>query len=114
MIGREVAAREQVAHHPEEVERPTRVRLKGFSVPGRFAPLDLKVGKGEIVAIVGQLGSGADLVVEALAGLRRGYVGASRSTATMSRRAAPPRRSVMASPTCPRTAPARASSSTPR
>ena len=58
------------------MERPTRVRLKGFSVPGRFAPLDLKVGKGEIVAIVGQLGSGADIVVEALAGLRRGYVGA--------------------------------------
>lgn len=76
MIGREVAAREQVAHHTEDVERPTRVRLKDFSVPGRFAPLDLKIGKGEIVAVVGQLGSGADLVVEALAGLRRGYVGA--------------------------------------
>lgn len=75
MIGREVAAREHVAHHAEETQRPTRVRLGGFSVPGRFAPLDLKVGKGEIVAVVGQLGSGADIVVEALAGLRRGYDG---------------------------------------
>ena len=114
MIGREVAARELVAHHADEAERPTRVRLKSFSLPGRFAPVDLKVGKGEIIAIVGQLGSGADIVVTRLPACVEAMSAPSNSTELMSRAGTPPRRSAMALPMCSRTARAKASFSMPR
>lgn len=69
MIGHEVAARD---HRSATVNAPgaERIALRRFSIPGRVEPIDLSFGRGEIVAIVGQLGSGADLLIEAIAGLR--------------------------------------------
>jgi ABC-type sugar transport system ATPase subunit len=51
------------------------VRLVRLSLPGRFAPLDLDLAPGEIVGITGQIGSGADWVTKAVAGLDRDRAG---------------------------------------
>jgi ABC-type sugar transport system ATPase subunit len=76
MIGREVAARQAMRAFRDAA--PAVLELSGLSVPGHYDPIDLSVGKGEVVAIVGQLGSGADILIETIAGLRRTYGGAIR------------------------------------
>ncbi|MGR9202278.1 sugar ABC transporter ATP-binding protein [Rhizobium leguminosarum] len=75
MIGREVGSRHALMEDVSVNKGQTRVRLREFAVPGRFQSLSMEVAAGEVVAIVGQLGSGADAVVEAIAGLRPGYAG---------------------------------------
>lgn len=69
MIGHEVAARDRQHAAPK---RPgaERMALRHLSIPERLHPIDLSFGQGEIAAIVGQLGSGADLLIEAMAGAR--------------------------------------------
>ena len=49
--------------------------MEQLTVPGALDHVDLRVGAGEIVAVVGQLGSGAAAVVEALGGLRPRHTG---------------------------------------
>lgn len=44
--------------------------VEGLLAPGLAAPVDLTVRPGEIVGLTGQLGSGADVVVQSLAGMR--------------------------------------------
>ena len=57
------------------VERPPRSRgamildCQHVAVRGAYGPLTFTCHKGEIVALVGQLGSGADLLLQTLAGL---------------------------------------------
>src|SRR5262249_27460737 len=45
------------------------------NLPGASGPFDLSVARGEIVALVGQLGSGADALLESMTGLHRGTRG---------------------------------------
>lgn len=69
MIGHEVAARDhRSAVAPTDARE--RIALSRVALPGRLSPVDLSFRRGEIAAIVGQLGSGADLLVEAVAGGR--------------------------------------------
>ncbi|CAN7234495.1 sugar ABC transporter ATP-binding protein [Rhizobium sp. LjRoot254] len=75
MIGREVASRHALAESPAASSGEVRLATKAFSVAGRFDPIDLALEKGEVLAVVGQLGSGADAVIEAIAGLRKIYLG---------------------------------------
>lgn len=67
MLGRDLMppARQQAS----SATRRDRLRLRQFRVPQRINALDMTVKQGEILAVVGQLGSGAEIVVEALAGL---------------------------------------------
>jgi ribose transport system ATP-binding protein len=76
MIGREIAARRFTASATPADQPPVALQLSRVSVPGKYAPVDLSIQRGEIVAVVGQLGSGADILVETVAGLRKSYVGA--------------------------------------
>jgi len=78
MIGRNVGKRELRGTPARNADAPLRVRCEGVSVPGRIRPVDLSIHPGEIVAVVGQLGSGADALVEALAGQCRDYRGCIR------------------------------------
>lgn len=75
MIGREVGSRHALAEATSATGGKTRLTLRDFAVPGRFQKLSLDVAEGDVLAIVGQLGSGADAVVEAIAGLRPSYAG---------------------------------------
>jgi len=75
MIGRNVGKRELRGTPVRKADAPLRVRCEGVSVPGRIRPVDLSIHAGEIVAVVGQLGSGADALVEVLAGQCRDYRG---------------------------------------
>ncbi len=68
MIGHEVKTGEIVPSHAR-LDAPARLTLSGWTLPGRFAPIDLEVPQGQIVALVGQLGSGADILLESMAGL---------------------------------------------
>jgi ribose transport system ATP-binding protein len=68
MIGRELTQRP--ARAVPRLQREPRLAISRFSIPGALNRIDLSVAAGEIVAIVGQLGSGADVLVEALGGLR--------------------------------------------
>jgi ribose transport system ATP-binding protein len=74
MIGRDLEPRNDAAAPRPQGTRP-RLRLSRLALDGAFEPMDLSIAAGEIVAVVGQLGSGADLLVETLAGLRRQYTG---------------------------------------
>lgn len=75
MIGRDLV---RGGHSPlvqSASERLTRLRTRSLAAQGRFATFDLAVAPGDIVAIAGQLGSGADAFVETLAGLHPEYSG---------------------------------------
>ena len=75
MIGRDLVRGGHASANPARSSSSPRIRTHALSVPGRFSPVDLAFAPGEIVAIAGQLGSGADTFVEALAGLYREYAG---------------------------------------
>lgn len=68
MLGRELV-HAPVGTPPAQAASPPRLSLRGYAVPGRLAGVDLELQPGEIIAVVGQLGSGAEALVEALAGL---------------------------------------------
>ncbi|MCA0921443.1 sugar ABC transporter ATP-binding protein [Pseudooceanicola nanhaiensis] len=68
MIGHEIHTGEIAPSHARNGVSP-RLSLRGWTLPGRFAPLDLDVQPGQIVSLVGQLGSGADTLLESLVGL---------------------------------------------
>ncbi|WP_018099114.1 sugar ABC transporter ATP-binding protein [Sinorhizobium meliloti] len=75
MIGRDVAC---TGHHGARADfdaAPVAVELSKLCIPGKIQGFDLKVRKGEIVGLIGQLGSGASDAVEALAGLECRYSG---------------------------------------
>ncbi|WP_412066933.1 ATP-binding cassette domain-containing protein [Rhizobium sp. SYY.PMSO] len=75
MIGREVSSAHSIRNSAELAAADTVVRLAGLGVPGKFQPVDLSFRKGEIVGLIGQLGAGANAMVETLAGLERHYTG---------------------------------------
>ncbi|AXF20407.1 sugar ABC transporter ATP-binding protein [Burkholderia pyrrocinia] len=69
MIGRELVRR-PVKETKEHTSLPSRLSVRNLNVGDKLQDLSIDVAPGEIVAVVGQLGSGAEMVVEALAGLR--------------------------------------------
>jgi len=75
MIGRSLRKRGRQEHAAPSGTAPVRVHCDGLCVPGRIQPTNLAIAGGEIVALVGQLGSGADALVEVLAGQCRDYRG---------------------------------------
>ncbi|NEI72017.1 ATP-binding cassette domain-containing protein [Rhizobium lusitanum] len=75
MIGREVSSAHSIRNSADLAAADTVVRLAGLGVPGKFRPVDLSFRKGEIVGLIGQLGAGANAMVETLAGLERHYAG---------------------------------------
>jgi ABC-type sugar transport system ATPase subunit len=52
-----------------------RFRIAGLGVPGRVESLDLEFEAGQVVALAGQVGSGASEALRALAGLEAGIAG---------------------------------------
>ncbi|NWA28663.1 sugar ABC transporter ATP-binding protein [Pseudomonas gingeri] len=71
MIGREVI---RGAHHAKpalEARSETALCVRALAINGKCGPFNLSFAQGETVAVVGQLGSGADLLLEALAGLHQ-------------------------------------------
>lgn len=74
MIGRAIQPAHSVPAQDLR-QRPVVLELRGFEIPGRLRPVDLTVRAGEIVGVVGQLGSGGNALVEALAGLEPRYRG---------------------------------------
>ncbi|MBV8402430.1 MAG: sugar ABC transporter ATP-binding protein [Acetobacteraceae bacterium] len=68
MIGRELV-HGHLRPYPAEAAAVPRLRLTKLSIPGKLRDVDLSLARGEIVAVVGTLGSGADAVMDALAGL---------------------------------------------
>ena len=75
MIGRDLVRGGHVASIPSRLAGSLRVRTRSLAVPDRFTAFDLAFAPGQIVAIAGQLGSGADAFVEALAGLHPACTG---------------------------------------
>jgi len=53
----------------EVTPAPSSLSIRGLTVPGRLQPFDLDVPGGTIVALAGQVGSGASEVLRSLAGL---------------------------------------------
>lgn len=69
MVGHEVERRSTLdAINPHA--HLIRLKLDRFGVPNACQSLDLEVPAGEILGVVGQLGSGADRLIEAIAGVR--------------------------------------------
>ncbi|KVD46807.1 ABC transporter [Burkholderia sp. ABCPW 11] len=75
MIGRDLVRGAQAPSSQLQPSGVPRVRTRALSLPGRFNSVELAFAKGEIVAIAGQLGSGAETFVEALAGMHAEYTG---------------------------------------
>ena len=63
--------RPQEGLYPQSHQRPGDVRLSmaGLTVPGRVSDLNLEIHAGAITCIAGQIGSGAEDVLRAVAGL---------------------------------------------
>ncbi|HSV53079.1 MAG TPA: sugar ABC transporter ATP-binding protein [Burkholderiaceae bacterium] len=75
MIGRDVARGVHEGRPERPRSDPPRLGLRGWRLAGVAGAFDLRFEAGEIVALVGQLGSGADALLESMAGLRRGVTG---------------------------------------
>nr|WP_319514585.1 sugar ABC transporter ATP-binding protein [uncultured Cohaesibacter sp.] len=71
MIGRDVEVDEQGVDFKPDANTPPRVSAKMLQLDKRYGPLSFEIHPGETVAIVGQLGSGADILLETLAGLHQ-------------------------------------------
>lgn len=72
MIGRSVGeASRPPRPDPSVAGSPVVVSMRGVSVPGRFTDVNLDAHRGEVVALYGQLGSGAEQVAESLFGVTR-------------------------------------------
>jgi ribose transport system ATP-binding protein len=68
MIGRDLVRGDSRPSVGNARAKP-RLTLNNLTVPGKLHGATFDVAPGEILAVVGQLGSGAEMVVEALAGL---------------------------------------------
>jgi ribose transport system ATP-binding protein len=75
MIGRDLVRGALAPSLPSNSTGTARVRTRALSLPGRFSGFELAFAPGEIVAIAGQLGSGAEVFVETLAGMHPDYSG---------------------------------------
>jgi galactofuranose transport system ATP-binding protein len=79
MIGKNIAEFESVKRAAERTEsdRPveTLLEVKNFGRRGSIAPLDMKIGKGEIVGLAGLLGSGRTETARLLFGIDRAQTG---------------------------------------
>lgn len=75
MIGRAVEPAHSVRAPDAGSKLADVISLKGLHLPGRLGPVDFAVKAGEIVGVVGQLGSGANALIETLAGLEKHYGG---------------------------------------
>jgi ribose transport system ATP-binding protein len=75
MLGRELVVHSRSSKREAQGQSAPRLALRGLKLPEVPGPIDLEIGPGEIVGIVGQLGSGAASVVEMLAGLHKDYEG---------------------------------------
>lgn len=69
MVGHEVERR-AILGTINPYAHVTKLQLDGFAVAHACLPVNLSVSPGEVVGVVGQLGSGADRLVEAIAGVR--------------------------------------------
>jgi ABC-type sugar transport system ATPase subunit len=72
MIGHEVALGVHAGRPKCPPAAHPRLSLSQWRLPEQFGPFDLDFEGGEIVALVGQLGSGADTLLESMAGLHHG------------------------------------------
>jgi ABC-type sugar transport system ATPase subunit len=79
MLGK-VAKRSEVERRDNKA-REGLVVIDRLSVPGHVTDFELRAGGGEIVAIAGQVGSGASEVPRALAGQMPDYAATYRSPA---------------------------------
>jgi ABC-type sugar transport system ATPase subunit len=75
MIGRDLVRGAHTSAEAADHSSRTRIRTRSLATPGRFEGFDLAFATGEIIAVVGQLGSGADAYIETLAGVGTGYTG---------------------------------------
>jgi ABC-type sugar transport system ATPase subunit len=73
MVGRDL---EDLTPPPTpEVDGQMALRVRGLSVPGAFAEIDLDVAPGEIVGLAGLVGAGRSELLETLFGIRRAAFG---------------------------------------
>ncbi|MBV8100683.1 MAG: sugar ABC transporter ATP-binding protein [Verrucomicrobia bacterium] len=75
MIGRDIPDSQSEVNPVTPAGSIPKIVLRQLSVQGCFNNVSLEIQSGEITAMVGQLGSGADLLVETLAGLQKRYEG---------------------------------------
>ena len=78
MIGRSVKSARAAVDRAERTDAPAVLELDGLSVAGKYKPATLSFRSGEIVGIIGQLGSGADALVQTLVGLQTPSAGGIR------------------------------------
>lgn len=71
MIGRDAEHTARAGSGAVDRTEAARISATAVTMEGSFGPIDLDVWGGEIVALVGQLGSGANVVLETIAGVRR-------------------------------------------
>ncbi len=82
MIGREVTSAHSMRNRSELAAAETVVELERLGVAGKYRPVDLSFRAGEIVGVIGQLGSGANALIETLAGLEPHHAGSIRICGT--------------------------------
>ncbi len=75
MIGREVKSAHAARASTDGERAPKVLELKAVAVRGKFQPATLDFHAGEIVGVIGQLGSGANALIETLAGLEPHHEG---------------------------------------
>ncbi|WP_200956618.1 sugar ABC transporter ATP-binding protein [Rhizobium sp. Root1204] len=79
MIGRDVEHAKRATDGGVDRKASPRISADELTVKNSFGPVDIKIWPGEVVAIVGQLGSGADAILETFAGLRKPAAGKLRA-----------------------------------
>ena len=71
MVGHEVSADRYLEEYQHEPQAAEVLRVDELRVEGQFEPLDFSLRKGEIVGLIGLIGSGKEAVRDCLTGIRR-------------------------------------------
>lgn len=76
MIGRALSQMPTLRHEPGKIqEREAVLKLRNFGRPGSIAPLEMEIGKGEVVGLAGLLGSGRTETARLIFGIDRAQSG---------------------------------------
>ncbi len=78
MIGRRITPADSTEARADRTGTPAVLELDRLAVAGKYDPITLSFRAGEIVGMIGQLGSGANAIVETLVGIERPSEGAMR------------------------------------
>ena len=75
MVGHDISADRYLENEQREPESEEVLRVEELELEGHFEPIDFSIQKGEIVSLIGLIGSGKEEIRDCLTGIRKADAG---------------------------------------